>query len=153
MYRMAGVLFAWLFMPEEAIGQVAWLGSEELHRGLSGSLQSMLDDLVQFLQTVLVVACGLIYGTTRLIERGFERSGHGPMPVASTGIAFVLISVSFWAFLAVMGDPAVEWLMVGLALGFLPATLVLMIELIRIWRLKKRDAMPVDRTESTVASD
>lgn len=75
------------------------------------------------------------------------------MPVASTSIAFLIFSVSFWAFLAVMGDPDVEWLVVGLALGLLPATLVLMIELIRLWRLKKRDAVPVDRTESAVASD
>jgi Na+-driven multidrug efflux pump len=150
---LAAVFFALLFMPEEAVGQAAWLGSEELHRVLGGSLESMLDDLVQFLQTVLLLACGLIYGATRLFERGFERSGRSPMPVASTSIAFVLFSVSFWAFFAVMGDPDVEWLVVGSVLGLLPATLVLMIELIRLWRLKKRDAVPVDRTEGAVASD
>ena len=52
-----------------------------------------------------------------------------------------------------MEDPHVEWLVVGSVLGLLPATLVLMIELLRLWRLKKRDAVPVDRTESAVASE
>ena len=153
MYRLAVALFALLIVPEEAVGQVAWLGSEELHRGLGGSLGSMLDDIVQFLKTVLVLACGLIYGTTRLIERGFNSRGRATRPVTSTIIAFVLFSVSFWAFWAVMDEPEVEWLVVGLALGLLPATLVLVIEVVRIRRRESRGFAPAGGIEAAVEQD
>jgi hypothetical protein len=153
MYRLAAVLFALLLLPAEAIGQVAWLGSEELHRGLGGALESMLDNIVQFLIAVLVLAYALIHGTTRLIQRGFKSSGRGPMPLASTSIAFALFSVSFWAYWAVIDAPEFGWLITGLALGLLPAILVLVIEVARVWRGRGRDVVLVGEIEDAVAGD
>jgi hypothetical protein len=113
----------------------------------------MLDNIVQALITVLVLAYALIHGTTRLIQRGFKSSGRGPRPLASTSIAFALFSVAFWAYWAVMDAPEFGWLITGLALGLLPAILVLVIEVVRVWSGKERDVVLVGEIEDAVAGD
>jgi hypothetical protein len=154
MHRLVSVLFALLFLPEKAVGQVAWLGSEELHQAVGGAVGSALEGIMPLLMAVVVlIPCGLIYGTTRLIERGFKSSGGSPRPVTSTGIALVLFSVSFWALMAATAEPGVGWLAVGLAVGLLPATLVLVIELVRIRGGENGDVVPAAGIETAVERD
>lgn len=156
MHRTAIVLFALLSVPVLAVGQVAWLGSEDMHRAVGGALGSALNGLIPVLIVVVVLLpFGLIYGVTRLIERQFERNGGRPRPVASAGVALVLFALSFWIFMAA-GDVfffSLIGLAVSLAVGILPTAPVLMIELVRLRRSKKRDVVPDVGTESAVASD
>ena len=145
MHRSAGVLLAMLFLPERAIGQAAWLGSEELHRAVGGALESALKGILPLLLLVVVlITCGFLYGATRLIELQFT----SPRPAASTGIALVLFSVSFWAFMAALGAHGAAWLLVGGAVGLLPALLVLAIELARIRRSEERPVASAREVET-----
>ena len=141
MYRWAGVLLAVLFLPERAVGQVAWLGSEELHGAVGGAIGSALGGILLLLIALAVlIGCGVIYGVTRLIERRFKSRGGSPRPVTSTGIALLIFAVSFWTLMAATGEPAAGMFALGLVVGLIPATLVVVIELVRIRRSERADS-------------
>jgi hypothetical protein len=154
MHRVASVSLALLFVPDEAVGQLAWLGSEDLHRAVGGALASALDGVLPFLIAVLVlVPLAFIYGTTRLLEWGFEHNGGSPRPVTATGLALLVFSVSVGAFSAATVGAGGEGLVLGLALGFLPCMLTLVIEVVRIRRRKSPALVPVGDIEGAVTSD
>ena len=148
MYRWVGVLFALLLLPETAVGQVAWLGSEELHDAVGGAIGSAVDDALPLLIAVAVlIPGGIIYGLTRLIEWSFTSDGGNPRPVISTGIALLLFAVSFSTLMAAMGAPSAGMFALGLVVGLIPATLVVVIELSRI-----RGSESTESAASTIES-
>jgi hypothetical protein len=141
MYRWEAVLFALFLLPEAAVGQVAWLGSEELHAAVGGAIGSALGGILPLLITVAVlIPCGVIYGVTRLIERRFKSRGCSPRPVTSTVMALLLFAVSFWTLMAATGETSAGMFVVGLVVGLIPAMLVVVIELVRIRRSERTDS-------------
>lgn len=148
-YRLTCMLLVVVSLPEEAEGQLAWLGSEELHRGVGGALTSALDRIMASLVVIVAVTLFvLLYGLTRLIEWRFTMRSGRPRPVISTGLALVLFSFSFWVFAVATGLPGIGGLLIGVAVGFLPAILVLLVEVVRVRRRAKRHEVRVGEVET-----
>ena len=129
----------WSFAPRaRANGQMAWLGSEELHRSVGGAITSAFDAIMlPLIAAIVLILFGVIYGTTRFIEWLFSNGGGSPRPVISTCMALALFCLFFWAFAASTGLPGVAGLVIGASAGLPPAILILVIEVVRTRRSAK----------------